>query len=199
MQPEIEAKFLNVNHDEMRAKLKTLGAVCEKPLRTMRRTVFDFADGRIEASRCRLRVRDEGDKVTITFKDRGDKQYEDEIETTVGSYETMVELLQKLGLQPRSERVTRRETWRYQNVEVVLDEWPWIKPCMEIEGTSEADIKACAEALGLDWKDAGFGSVETAYRAEYPGIGPDEHLGDIGVVDFDRPVPPWLEERRQPR
>lgn len=37
MQQEIEAKFLHQNHDEIRQKLKALGAKCTEPMRTMRR------------------------------------------------------------------------------------------------------------------------------------------------------------------
>ena len=43
MNTEIEAKFLNVNFDEIREKLTKLGAICEQPMRLMRRYTFDNA------------------------------------------------------------------------------------------------------------------------------------------------------------
>jgi len=197
MHPEIEAKFLNVDHDALRRKLKNLGAVLEKPLVTMRRTVFDYPDGRFEKNRSRLRVRDEGDKVTVTFKRVRPDQYSDEIETTAGSYDTMVEIFIAMGFQSISKQESKRETWRYRDAQITLDEWPWIKPYIEIEGSSEKQIKAIAEELGFNWEQAVFGSAEPAYRAEFPGIAADEGLADIPEdILFDKPLPAWLEERR---
>ena len=198
MQPEIEAKFLNVDHDVLRKRLAGIGAVLEKPKRMMRRTVFDYPDSRIERSRSRLRVRDEGDRVTITYKSpHKDDQYVDETETTVGSYEIMVELLQSIGLVAYSNQESTREVWRWGTTEIMLDEWPWVKPFMEIEGPDEAAIKACAGQLGLQWERAVFGSAEAVYQAEYPGIENDESLGAISQIRFNAPVPPWLKQRRQ--
>lgn len=196
MQAEIEAKFLDVDHQLIREKLKQLGGTCQIPMRTMRRTIFDYPDRRLEKNHCRLRVRDEGSKITITFKHPGDLQYQNEIETTVGSYDTTVSLLQAVGLQAYSVQETRRETWVLDGCEVVLDEWPWLKPYIEVEGSSEASIRRCVEKLGFDWADARYGSVEAAYREEYPGIKPDETVGEIGAISFDAALPSWLAERR---
>lgn len=198
MQPEIEAKFLNVDHDVIRQKLTKLGAAMEKPLRTMRRTVFDFPDGRIEKqANGRLRVRDEGDKVTVTYKfTRPGERYTNETETTVGSYETMVKLLEQLGLMPVSAQESKRETWHYGNTEVVLDEWPWVKPYIEIEGPSEAAIQKVAAELGLDWHNAVFGSTDNVYRAEYPGMKNGESIREVAEVKFNAPLPGWLKARQ---
>ena len=197
MKPEVEAKFLNVNHDEVRAKLKELGAKLEVPMRTMRRTILDYPDGRFETrDKSRLRVRDESDKVTVTYKTSGDGQYQDEIETTVGSYETMIELFEAIGLKKFSAQETKRETWTYRDAEIVLDEWPWVKPYIEIEGESQEAITEIAKELGFDWSHAVFGGIEAVYRAEYPGMKPDEVLGQVGDVSFDMPLPGWLEDRK---
>jgi uncharacterized protein (DUF934 family) len=58
MQTEIEAKFLSSNHDEIRGKLQALGAVCEQPMRLMRRVTIDTPA--MKAKNGWLRVRDEG-------------------------------------------------------------------------------------------------------------------------------------------
>ena len=197
MQPEIEAKFLNVNHDTVRQKLAQLGAKREKPMRLMRRTMFDYPDNRIEQiAKGRLRVRDEGDKITITYKRPRSDRYSDEIETTVDSYDTMVKLLQAIGLVVVSVQESKRETWHYRNVEIELDAWPWAKPYVEIEGKAEADIKACAAELGFDWEAAVFGAAESAYRVEYPGIKDNETIDAMTEIRFNAPLPAWLEKRR---
>ena len=68
MQQEIEAKFLYINHDDMRARLKRAGAQLEQPMRVMRRVVIDHEDHRMQGGDSWIRVRDEGNKVTLTYK-----------------------------------------------------------------------------------------------------------------------------------
>lgn len=196
MQTEIEAKFLNVNFDEIREKLTELGAVCEQPMRLMRRTIVepDFIKERGENSL--LRLRDEGDKVTLTWKEFRDQSLTGAYErmVTVSDFDEMVEILKAAGLNYRSYQESRRETWTLGDVEIVLDEWPWINPYIEIEGPTEASVKETAEKLGFSWKDAVFGSADVIYKLEYP------HLKNRGVIDvkevrFEDPAPELLGER----
>ncbi len=198
MQTEIEAKFLNVNHDDVRAKLKALGAELDQPMRLMRRAILDYPDGRIRNSNHgRLRVRDEGNKITVTYKSKSDSQYSKEVETTVGSFDDMVALFAGIGLQVYSFQESKRETWQYKDVEVVLDEWPWLESYIEIEGPSEESIQSAAKDLGFDWQDAEFNTVDAVYQRQYPGMKPTESIGLVAVVRFDQPLPDFLVERQK--
>jgi adenylate cyclase class 2 len=198
MPTEIEAKFLDVSPDDIRERLTGVGAVCEHPMRLMRRDLFDHADGRYRKGQNteRLRIRDEGNKLTMTYKkSSADSNYPTEIETVVGSYEATKQLLTAIGLGSFSCQESKRETWRLDDVEVVIDEWPWLKPYIEIEGPSEESIQAAASKLGFDWSDARFGSVDTAYRSQYPKMTKEDSIGDVSEVRFDLPVPDFLKER----
>jgi adenylate cyclase class 2 len=199
MQTEIEAKFLNLSHDEIRAKLRALGATCEFSMRQMRRVIFDYPDRSLRQDKHGLlRIRDENDKITVTYKNRPSGQaYANEIETTIGSFETMTALFEAIGLEKVSYQESRRETWHLEDCEVVLDEWPWLPTYIEIEGPSETSIQARASQLNLDWSDAKFGSVDTAYRVEYLSMSAEDSISDVGDVKFDAPVPEWLESRRR--
>lgn len=197
MATEIEAKFLDIDHDEIRAKLAAAGAELEAPLRLMRRQLFDYSDGRLhKANGGRLRVRDEGGKVTLTYKSGSDKEYSEEYETTVGSYEATVEILQAVGLQAFTSQQTKRETWQLDGVEIVLDIWPWLNPYIEIEGPTEASIRAVAQKLALNWGDALFGSADTAYRAQYPGMTAEDTVGQVTDLNFESPMPQWFIDRQ---
>lgn len=192
MQKEIEAKFLDVDHDAVRQALRAAGAVCEKPLRQMRRVTFDNAT--MKAKGGWIRVRDEGDKVTVTYKQVTELSADGvhEIETTTGSFDDMVAIFQAIELAGGSFQESRRETWRLGDVEVMLDEWPWLKPYIEIEGGSEAAIRQVAERLGFDWEQALFGDVMVAYRTQYPHLQLDDTVGDLPEVRFDAPPPDLL-------
>lgn len=198
MQTEIEAKFLNVNHNKLRKKLIELGSICEQPMRLMRRTMFDYPDMRFQKNNHskRLRVRDEGDKLTVTFKAKNKTNYAQEIETTVGSFETMCQIFDAIGMVGFSYQESKRETWHYKNVEVVLDEWPWLNTYIEIEGPDENAIRNVAIELGFDWQNAAFGSVDTAYMHQYPGMTEAESIGDLAEVRFDQSVPKFLRDRQ---
>lgn len=54
IQPEIEATFINIDKDQLRAKLKELGAKLLQPETLMRRTIFDIDEHSF------VRVRDRG-------------------------------------------------------------------------------------------------------------------------------------------
>jgi adenylate cyclase, class 2 len=196
MNTEIEAKFLNIDHGEIREKLKSLNATLVQPKRLMRRTMFDFPDKRLQRneSQERLRVRDEGDKITVTYKLNNDSNYPYEIETTVGSFEEMEKLFTAIGLEKYSYQESKRETWQIGNVKVELDEWPWLNPYIEIEGFDEGDIKYATEKLGFNWHDAKYGSVDTVYALQYPEWNVNDSIGDEKEVKFDSPIPKWIEK-----
>lgn len=60
MSTEIEAKFININKEEIRKKLNSIGAVLTKPERLMRRKTFDFKNIELPAGEFKwMRVRDE--------------------------------------------------------------------------------------------------------------------------------------------
>lgn len=192
MKSEIEAKFLNVNHDDLRAKLAELGATLDHPVRTMRRVVIHTPA--MTEKNAFVRIRDEGSRTTITYKQfdedsiDGAKEYEVE----VSDFDTAVGLFTAAGLEHDTFQESRRENWRLDDAEVMLDEWPWLEPYIEIEGSTEESVRTLATKLGFDWSDAVFGGVANAYRVQYPHIG-EQGITEINqnwsVIKFSEPKP----------
>ncbi len=194
MKAEIEVKFLDVSFDDMRAKLKELGAVCEQPMRTMRRVAIEN-DFMRTGKDSFLRVRDEGYRTTMTYKQYDDLSVDGakEIEVEVSDFEATVEILAQAGLPSHTYQETRRETWRLGEAEIMLDEWPWIKPYIEIEAPSEQTLRTLAAQLGFDWNDAVFGDIMVAYRAEYPHLTLKDTVARVPIVKFGEPLPDILQ------
>ncbi len=117
-----------------------------------------------------------------------------EVQLTINSFEAAGEFLCALGLQQNVYQETKRESWRLGELEIELDEWPWAKPYIEMEGPDESALKDLAAKLGLDWRVVCHGSVEIVYRGEYDVT--DKDINDIPVITFKEPVPDWLEKRR---
>jgi adenylate cyclase class 2 len=194
MKTEFEVKFVSVDHQHVREKLKALDAECIQPMRLMKRAIMDDPAGEMQKHEAYIRVRDEGDKITLTYKqfDALSVDGAKEIETTVGSFDDAVKIFEAIGLCVDSVQETKRETWHYEGVEVVLDEWPWLDPYIEIEGANEAQLQAAAQALGFDWQDAVFGDVMAAYRLQYPHLSLTDTVASLPEVRFDMPLPDWL-------
>ena len=199
MKTEIEVKFLNIDFDEIREKLTNLGAILEEPMRTMRRYTFDNAYMK-KGKDAFVRVRDEGKKVTVTYKqfDSLSLHGAKEIEIEVSDFDQTVALMQEIGAgeDAQSYQESRRETWRLDQAEIVLDEWPWLKPYIEIEGGTEETVRHTADLLGLSWDDAVFGDVMVAYRAQYPHLSTKNTVGAIAEVRFGDPLPDILRGRK---
>lgn len=166
---EIEAKFLRVRPDDVRSRLRSLGAALVHPERLMRRVTFDSPDRSLHTNGAWLRVRDEGNRITLSYKrhaGRGIQDVED-ITVTVDDFKRTITLLERTGLIRKSFQETKREEWRLGDVEVTIDTWPWIDPFVEIEGSSKAAVRHAAERLGFEWSAARFGGVAPAYMDAY--------------------------------
>ena len=198
MKPEIEAKFLDVDHDALRAKLTEIGAKCVHPMRIMKRKGYDFPDGRLRQEKNGwVRVRDEGDKVTMSYKQLNNRELDGthEAQLTIDNFDAACDFLEALGLVHNVYQVTKRESWRLGDFEIELDVWPWVKPYIEMEGPDEAGLKDMAAKLGLDWGKVCHGSVEIVYRDEYDVT--DADINGIPRITFEDTIPDWLEARRR--
>jgi len=192
MKQETEAKFLHIYIDAIRQKLNAVGAQCTQPMRLMQRAIIDHPDMRLQYEKdAYIRVRDEGDKVTLTYKQFTSLELGGalELETVVENFETTIQIFEAAGLKTKSFQQSRRETWNIDGTEVVIDEWPWLDPYIEIEADDEASIKQVASKLDLDWSQAIFGDVMVAYRAQYPRLQDSYGIGLLPKVMFNAPLP----------
>ena len=193
MKTEIEVKFLKQDHQKIRDLLTKLGAECVEPMRLMKRAIVDFPDRRLQTGEngSFIRVRDEGDKVTLTYKQFNSLSVDGakEIETQVDSFDDAVHIFTSIGLEVVSLQESKRETWKYKEFEIVLDEWPWLEPYIEIEAGSEEALKTFSNLLGLNWSDAVFGDVMVAYYAQYPQLTEKDTVGTLKEVRFHAPFP----------
>lgn len=201
MQPEIEVKFLDVNHDDIRRRLRSIDAKLEYPMRLMRRAILDYPDARLQNTGNAwewVRVRDESDKITVTFKRimRANTREVYESEVQVSSYEDAITLLCAIGLEVKSEQESKREAWTLDGAEVVLDEWPWLPPYIEIEAPKQEIIQSIVDGLDLDMSAARYDNIDAVYRKKFTGMKETETISEIKQLTFAGQMPSWLEERK---
>ena len=190
MKNEIEAQFLDINKTKIRKQLKEIGAKLIKPEVLMRRTVFDTGVNSF------ARVRDEGDKIVMTYKNVSDENSilgTKEVNVVVNDYDDAVLFLQSCGLEPKAYQETKREIWTLGKVEISIDTWPWLPTFMEIEGPSEKSVWDTAAKLGYSQAQAKFGSVDSTYRFYY-GIDEDVINLHTPKILFDMESPEWAKK-----
>lgn len=179
---EYEATFLDIKKDEMREKLKAAGAKLVKPEFLQKRYAFDLPHGYDGQSW--TRVRDEQDKITMSYKRVDGDKIEDqkEINLTIDDFGKGADFLEAVGCIKKSYQENKREIWELNGTEICIDEWPFVEPFVEIEGRSEEDVKKISKTLGFDYSTALFGATSLIIHKKY-GI-PFDVIDHIPVITF---------------
>lgn len=188
MNIEYEATFTRVNKDTMRENLPASGARLVRKEFLQRRFVFAVPDDP-EITHRWVRVRDEGDKITMSYKSvKGDAIADQkEICIQVDDFEEAITLLEAIGCKKRTYEETKREQWELDGVEITIDEWPFLEPFVEVEGVSEDKVRQVSEKIGFDWQRAKFCAIGALYKEKY-GVTIDEiHALPKIVFDMENP------------
>jgi adenylate cyclase class 2 len=167
MEPEFEARFLDIDTAAVRDKIVARGGVCIMPRTLMRRIVFKNRD--IAERGGWLRLRDEGRRTTMTYKQNtSDVSAIDtilEAEIQVNDFHATKALLEAMGFEALRYQENYREEWKIGEVTLDIDTWPGLSTYIEIEGPSKDAVRTTAGALGFDFTRASYGSVDEVYLA----------------------------------
>ena len=196
METEIEAKFLDVNVLFLRKKLEALNSKFIHPEILMRRKTFDYPDNKLMNIGGWIRVRDEGAKITLSYKQLDDRTLHGtkEVVIEVSDFDKTCQLLLAIGLKQKSYQETKREKWVLYDSEITIDTWPWIPTFVEIESNNEDSLKNTVKKLGFLWEDAMFGSVETVYQKHFDFT--EEEIDNWESITFIK-TPDWVEAKRK--
>lgn len=144
---------------ELEQKLLKLGAA-KKFDRTYKRIIFDYPDFRLDDMGAFIRLRDEGDKVTLAYKQRLEMDEDGasdggmkEVEVVVSDFEGTAQILRELGFKEKFYQENKRTRYLLDGVNLEFDSWPLIPTYLEIEGKSWKEVGAMIARLGLPEKD----------------------------------------------
>jgi adenylate cyclase class 2 len=183
---EYEVKFFPIDLVDMRQKLQHAGAALKTPERLMRRCVF-AAEVNPGMTCTYIRVRDEGNKVTMSAKQHasdGKMDSQKEYETTVKDFDTTRQILLNAGLVQTGFQENKRETWSMPDGTLVeLETWPQLPNYLEIEGKSEDAVKKTASLLSLDWHQHIVQSNDFLY-ARHWGVDKKAALERLAYLTF---------------
>ena len=152
---EIEVKFLVEDVKAVRRQLLALGATLHKPRIYERNIRFDNPWEGLQMQGKLLRLRRDT-TARLTYKGEpetavdSEARVREELEIGVSDFQTTLDLLKRVGFEPKQVYEKYRETFTFGQVEVVLDEMPF-GDFIELEG-DDAAIRSTAAALNLDWE-----------------------------------------------
>lgn len=168
MPKEFEAKFLNIDVDSIKKKLRENGATkVHDPLKFYR-LIFKRCEEKGDKPGF-VRIRNERNKITMTTKIFNDKKFPEEREITINeSFEKGCEFLRAIGIEEKSYQETIREKWSHPLVhEITFDIVPGLPIYMEIDCTSEANLNKLVALLDLDKSNMKYGSFDKTYTEYY--------------------------------
>lgn len=190
MKTEFEIKFLKINKDKIREKIKNLWWKCVKKETLMKRVVFDNP----VKNKSYVRVRDEWDKITCTYKEivenknwNLDINSVKELETEIQDFNVMVWIFKNLWFLEKAYQESYREIWIINNeIEFMIDEWPWLFPFVEIEWENEDLVKKYSDLLWFNYSQWIFWAVDEVYFKEL-WIARDV-TNNTKIITFDNPL-----------
>ena len=161
---EYEGRVLDIDKEAVQRKLADCGAelIARKDYR---RYVFNT----IPAIKDRwVRLRTDGQRVKLTVKEITSATVDgvQEWETVVDDFETTLTMLEKMGLKPKGYQENRRELYVLDGVKLSIDEWPGLKPLLEIEGHSKDEVYDMLNKLDLDEGSFTASSISQIYLDE---------------------------------
>ncbi len=137
---EIELKVLEVKPEDEEKKLLKLGFTKVWEGKILEK-FFDLEEKTLKKQKKALRLRSAYGHVELTYKEKGEKhpylKFREEREVIVSSFKKTEEILESLGYKCMVAREKKRTSYKLKDVKVEIDEYPGVKPYMEIEGSEE--------------------------------------------------------------
>lgn len=158
---EFEAKILGIELSAIRDTLNKIGAKKVDDY-TYARYVFDTIP---RTSGRWLRLRTDGKRTSLTVKEISDNSITgtSEWETSVGDFDTTLEIIKRIGLAPKGYQENKRELYTLDDVEISIDTWPHLEPYVEIEGKNEVSVENVAKMLGFTGADLDTRNTKALY------------------------------------
>lgn len=116
-----------------------------------------------------IRLRETNGKTTLTckhifYKNKEKFQHVNEYEIVVNNFEQANEMLNCMGAVHRAYQEKHRTSYKFGGADLDIDEWPGLKPFLEIEADDESTISTIIKKLGLANKKVVSCNVEALYR-----------------------------------
>lgn len=168
MNKEIEARFLDIDKQELTDKLTALGAIDRGDVSLTEVIFYDQENKWPDEGRF-VRIRSTNDTTKLTYKSNKAQTVDSarEIEFAVPDANLAEQFLENIGLVAFRHQEKKRHTFELNDVTIDIDTWPKVPTYVELEGPSEEQIKLVAESLGFKWENAVFDDARAIIQDRY--------------------------------
>ena len=162
MQIEYEIRILDIDVDKVMHTLDEMGAKKIGEY-SQRRYVYDIVPGENDRF---VRIRDNGEVVTITYKDKTIRTISGtkELEMEISDFDKANQLLNLLGYNNGHYVENKRIVYELDDAEFDIDTYPRIPTYMEIEGKDEETVNKYIELLKLNDNEKTCDSIFKIYE-----------------------------------
>ena len=143
---EYEYQFRNYDKPKLIKEMKHLGAK-KKGEYLFRVNVFEHPN---KIPDTYIRVRDEGFRITMTYKYQPLNKFADENEIIINDFDEAITILNNLGCKTKHYYEKIREIWNLNNCEIVFDTIPCNPEIMEVEAVKKRDLTKLIKTLDLE-------------------------------------------------
>jgi predicted adenylyl cyclase CyaB len=134
---EYEYYFFDFSKKDIIKKIKSLKGKCKGTF-LFRVQVFIHP---LEKPGTYIRVRDEGHRITMTYKYKSpESKFDEENEIIINNFDEAVTILLGIGCKKKYYYEKIREIWTVKNTEIVFDSNPGIDDRMEIESKTKSEL-----------------------------------------------------------
>ena len=153
---EVEVKILEINTEEVIQKLQKFGAekTFEGPIEAF---YYDFENKSLSQKDIVVRLRKRGELSELAVKEKISQKKAkimDELEVIVSDFNSMYQILHKIGLRQVKSGKKYRVSYLLSPVHFDIDTIPGIPTFMEIEAPTLDEVKVYVEKLGYTMNDA---------------------------------------------
>jgi adenylate cyclase, class 2 len=171
MSHEVETKVLDINKEALAAKMDALGA---EKISEARLTVDWFREKNLAEGEdkwyLRIRTYSNG-RSEVTWKGKSDvlgaARKHKEINFKFDDPEKLSDLFLEIGLKKYAHQEKDRISWKLQNWQFDLDQYPGMPAYLEIEGQSEEHIQEALQLLGLKGQKTSSEGERVLIQTEY--------------------------------
>lgn len=163
---EIEARWIGVDRKQIEEKLEALGA--QREFKSFfKEWIFAYPEWR--AHNKRIRVRDDGKNVWLTYKANPTWEVDstEEIEISSSSSADTAKILEKIGVPMLRHQEKKRIQYSLGDAHIDLDFWPKIPMVVEVEAPTKERVMDVAAQLGLSWDEAIFVDQKVLHKKYY--------------------------------
>jgi adenylate cyclase class 2 len=199
MSVEVEAKFLEININDLRSKIKKLGGKKIHKMVLYKRYAFNLLNSNEKGY---IRTRDENGKITITLKKYPpNSKYATEYEIVLDKGSTINDaknILEAQGYKVKAYQESLREKWFLPGcLDIAIDTLPGIPSYVEIECKNEIQLKKISKLLGFDMNNAKYGPFVNEYIYYYNiNIDDDKHTM-ISFKNINKELKPNTKEQKE--